>query len=80
MLFQQSWWLLQGCFEEADAMFVDNDAPQVVDNTVANDATNVSSAFMSQDLEKQSWFFDSKSYSHSFLILKSKLIISQLKL
>lgn len=35
-------------FEEADIVFFDNDNFLVINNTVANDATNVLSAFLSQ--------------------------------
>lgn len=51
-------------FEEADAVFFDNNAAPNVDNTVANDAANVLSAFLSLVEEKQSWFFDSGDSSH----------------
>lgn len=51
-------------FEEADAVFFDNNAPPAVNNTVANDAAKVLSSFLSQVEEKKSWFFDSEVSSH----------------
>lgn len=51
-------------FEEADAMFFDDEVAHVVNNTVANDAANVLSAFLSQVEGKQLWFFNSGAYSH----------------